>query len=173
MLALPDYSLVSKDILDRLSLDDWIVPFPPCVSPQTLIMAAAQAMQQSAVGCVGVVDGANLLGLWTERELLAAAAAGLDMAQTPISAVQLAPASPLPRSTAVVEALHIMHQRQATYLPVTDIQGNLCGLVAYQDLERAVWSRVDRRATHPRPTLQILSHPSAHLPPPAPRWHPI
>lgn len=172
MLALPDYSLVSKDILDRLSLDDWIVPFPPCVSPQTLIMAAAQAMQQSAVGCVGVVDGANLLGLWTERELLAAAAAGLDMAQTPISAVQLAPASPLPRSTAVVEALHIMHQRQATYLPVTDIQGNLCGLVAYQDLERAVCTqgRSPRHApstdaSDTQPSLCPSAAPSAPVAP--------
>jgi len=97
------------------------------------VTEAARLMRQRNVGAMMVVDGDQLVGVFTERDaLFRVLAPGLDGGKTPLSAVM----TPNPRSISpdrpFEHALGIMHEGGFRHLPVTR-DGRPVGMISVRD----------------------------------------
>jgi CBS domain-containing protein len=120
---------VVRDLLARKGTD--VVSIGPTAS----VLEAAQLMNDRSVGGVLVVDEANqLLGIFTERDILRrVVVGGLPPATTKVSDVYTkAVVTCLPETT-VDEVGVIMSTRRVRHLPVVDANG-LHGVITIGDL---------------------------------------
>ncbi len=104
------------------------------VAPATMVLDAAQLMNTRGTGSVLVLDGKQLLGIFTERDVLRRVVAEQrDPSTTAVrdvmttALITCAPATPLEECAAV------MTQRRIRHLPVVGSDG-LCGLVTSGDV---------------------------------------
>lgn len=101
--------------------------------PDESLTDIAIRMRDHAVGAVAIVEGDELKGILTERDLVRATAEGLSPRVTPAGAymsagpVTIAPHEPL------TEAVARMVDRGIRHLPVID-EGRLIGVVSARDV---------------------------------------
>lgn len=104
------------------------------VSPSATVAEAARIMAQRGVGAVPVVDGGRLVGIFTERDVMArVVAADLAPRETPVRQVMstnLVVADVNDRREACLERLQ---RARVRHLLVLD-QGRLAGIVSLRDL---------------------------------------
>lgn len=104
------------------------------VSPEMSVLDAVRKMNQERIGAVLVLDGTDLVGIFTERDVLTRV---VDRARDP-SATRVAevmtmqPVVVTPKAT-VNEAMAIVSEKRCRHLPVVD-EGRLIGLVSAGDL---------------------------------------
>jgi CBS domain-containing protein len=101
--------------------------------PATTLAEAALAMKTEGHGSLGVVEGMNLVGLVTERDLVGALAEGLDAASTPVSAVMSSEPDVFHPDDDVFEAAQWLAESGYRHLPVME-HGRLLGIVSVRDL---------------------------------------
>lgn len=94
---------------------------------------AAARMWKQQTGSLVVMDGSELLGIITERDIMKAVARGDDLATTPVSAVMTRTVLTVTPETAVAEAAQHMATRWIRHLPVVR-DGELVGMVSQRDL---------------------------------------
>jgi CBS domain-containing protein len=106
------------------------------VSPAETVTAAVAEMNRQRVGCVVVLDGDRLVGVFTERDVLQrVVGAGIDPSQTRISAVMTPDVITVTPATTVQEAMAIFTEKRCRHLPVL-VSGRLAGLISIGDLSR-------------------------------------
>jgi CBS domain-containing protein len=111
----------------------------------TPVAEAAAAMVRAKVGSALIMQGKFLVGIFTERDVLRAAASGEDLTRAPVSVwMTWDPQSAAP-DTPVEEAAQIMLRNGFRHLPVTEGQ-RVCGVVSLRDLFAA---RIRRSAPQP------------------------
>jgi CBS domain-containing protein len=111
-------------------------------SPAESLRDAAARMWKHQTGSLLVMDGDELLGIITERDLMKAVAGGSDLDSTPVSAVMTRQVVTVTAQTPLVEAAEHMATRWIRHLPVVDgdklvgmvSQRDLCGVLAKLDL---------------------------------------
>lgn len=112
------------------------------------VREVARRMTERNVGAVAVLEGDNLVGMFTERDLMTRAVAkDLDLDTTGIGMVmtrELTTASP---QESVAECLQKMHKLNCRHLPVVD-QGTLVGMISLRDL-----LQVDNQEVHHKAQL--------------------
>jgi citrate synthase len=91
-------------------------------------------MHVHRVGSVLVVDGTELVGIVTERDVLRLSSAAIDR-MTAVGDVMTAPADDIDRNVGLQEALTTMRERGYRHMPVTSA-GELVGVVSLRDLMR-------------------------------------
>ncbi len=123
---------------DDLRLGDLVDGLPPVITPQVSVQAAAQILRDRALSCLVVVDGATVLGLFTEREVLQAVAVGGDVMATPLSLGLVVSVPALRPEDSLLGAAQTMATAELSHLLVVDEQGQLCGLVPRQRLIQAL-----------------------------------
>jgi CBS domain-containing protein len=103
------------------------------VAPTTTIVEAAARMHERRVGAVVVVDGGRLVGILTERDVLAAVATGrLDV---PVAdAMSHGPETVGPDESAGQAAALMIHGG-FRHLPVVE-GGDVIGMISIRDLVR-------------------------------------
>jgi len=106
------------------------------VQPDQTVQAAAQIMADKCISCVMVMDGANVRGVLTQKDLMAAARTGHSFSDMPVSDHMSQPVRQVPPETPVLHAGMIMEDHHIKRLPVTD-QKKLVGIVTQTDLIRA------------------------------------
>lgn len=98
---------------------------------------AAKRMYENRIGSVCVIEDGDLVGIFTERDLLRASAAGVDthastvgnwMTEDPLTATG---------ETEAAAALQVMLDRGFRHLPVTG-EGGLIGVVSMRTLTSAL-----------------------------------
>lgn len=90
------------------------------VSPNQTIQEAAALMHQHNVGAIPVVDGGELKGMLTDRDIaLRTTAQGRD-GQTPVSHVMSSAVVSGNPEMSLEEASHLMAQHQIRRLPIVD-----------------------------------------------------
>ncbi len=100
---------------------------------------AAKQMYDNHVGSVVVVEEDELVGIFTERDLLRAAAAGVDTHATTVGNWMTEEPVTVSADMAAAAALQIMIDRGFRHLPVIG-EGGLLGVVSMRTLSRALQS---------------------------------
>jgi CBS domain-containing protein len=98
--------------------------------PTTVVARAAKLMAARNVGAVLVVDGEQLVGIFTERDaLIRVLAHGLDADSTPIGDVMTREPQTVDPEKPFGYALMLMHESGFRHLPVV-VQGKPVGIIS-------------------------------------------
>lgn len=118
-----------QDILARKGFDVHTIP-----STNT-VLEATQMMNDRRIGAVVVVDQGELVGMFTERDVLRrVVAACRDSKFTYVAEVMTRDVLCIPPTADLDQVGSIMKSRRVRHLPVTSSDGDLMGLVSIGDL---------------------------------------
>jgi CBS domain-containing protein len=120
-----------------MRLGDLVSNSPYVCGPETTILDAAVAMQGSDLGSLAVVEGRDLVGLITERDIRRSVAEGVD-ASTAVSSIMSSDPDTFDPDLDVWDAAAWIAESGYRHLPVTDDDGVLLGVVSVRDLLKAL-----------------------------------
>jgi CBS domain-containing protein len=100
--------------------------------PEDTLAQAARKMWAQQTGSLLVLDGSDLLGIVTERDILKAVATGIPL-DTPVSDAMSKDLITVDPGTSLREAARIMTEKWIRHLPVLD-GDRLVGIVSQRDL---------------------------------------
>jgi CBS domain-containing protein len=100
--------------------------------PDDTLQQAAGKMREQQTGSLLVLDGQDLVGIVTERDVLKAVATATPL-DTPVSEVMSKDLITVEPGTSLREAARIMTERWIRHLPVLE-GGRLVGIVSQRDL---------------------------------------
>lgn len=102
-------------------------------SPSDSLRSAAEKMWRQQTGSLLVMDGADLVGIITERDVMKAVAQDRDVTTTPVSEVMTRDVLTIGPDTSAHEAARHMAARWIRHLPVIE-DGKVVGVVSQRDL---------------------------------------
>jgi CBS domain-containing protein len=120
-----------------MRLGDLVGDAPFVCGPDTTLIEAAAAMEQSDLGSLAVVEGMNLLGLVTERDIRRAVANRTDL-DSPVSSVMSDDPDTFDPDLDVWDAASWIGESGYRHLPVVDDEGSLLGVISVRDLLKAL-----------------------------------
>jgi CBS domain-containing protein len=103
------------------------------VHPGATVAEAAQMMSVHHVGSALVMDGDQLVGIFTERDIVRALASDFDAAGHVVGASMTRDPRTMDAAATTGEALDLMLGEGFRHLPVTD-EGRVVGIVSLRDL---------------------------------------
>lgn len=115
------------------------------VDPNTPVMMAVRRMNERHIGSLVVMEGDELVGIVTERDVLSRVlGAGRDPERTFVGEVMTRTPVVIDTDATVEDVMVIVSQQRCRHLPVVH-DGALCGLVSAGDL--TAWLVADQRRT--------------------------
>lgn len=120
-----------------MRLGDLVGGGPHVCGPETTVLEAAVAMESSDLGSLAVVEGLELVGLVTERDIRRSVAEGID-SDTAVSAVMSGDPDTFDPDLDVWDAAAWIAESGYRHLPVVDDEGSLLGVVSIRDLLKAL-----------------------------------
>lgn len=115
------------------------------LSAQKITCCSAQwetleALADTAAGCVLVMDKSQLVGVFTERDIVKLTAAGFPLANFKIGDCMRQPPITLTKSQTddIFTVLEIFRQHQIRHLPIVNEQGQPVGIVTHESIRRAL-----------------------------------
>ena len=106
------------------------------VAPNATVLEAVRKMNAERIGAVMVCESSEMLGIFTERDVLCRVVdSPLDPATTRVYEVMTTEVVAVHPSTSVEEAMAVITERRCRHLPVLE-DGVLRGLVSSGDLTR-------------------------------------
>ena len=124
------------------------------ISAEASVGDAVQLLGERKIGAVPVVDGDQVAGIISERDVIYCLRDhGSDVLGWPISRVMTAPAITVDPSTPVLSALAMISQRRIRHLPVV-ADGRLVGIVSIGDLVKHRIERIESEAAAMREYIQ-------------------
>lgn len=128
---------------------------PRAVTPETTVAEAAQLMKNEDVGSLPILDGEQLAGMVTDRDIvIRAIAEGKDPRGMPVREVASRELVKVHADEDLSSALQLMASQQVRRLPVVDDDGRLVGILAQADVaveakEKAVGEMVEEISKPP------------------------
>jgi CBS domain-containing protein len=105
------------------------------IGPDATVLDAALLMNEHKIGSLLVLAGGRLVGIVTERDLLARIVSQRrDPATTAVHSIMTAEVACCQPETTIDEARGVMKNRRIRHLPVLDEADQLLGLVSIGDL---------------------------------------
>jgi CBS domain-containing protein len=141
-LPLADLSLKAPaSDVERGLLRDRIESLKPCtpisVGPDETIGSALKTMMSRGVGCLPVVEGDRLLGIFSERDaMMRLNVDAPKMADRPISEVMTVDPATLRARDKIAFALHRMNVGGFRHIPILDDDQRLIGVISIRDILR-------------------------------------
>lgn len=124
------------------------------VKPTDSVLSAVQLLADKRIGCVPVVDDGEVLGIFSERDLLYRVASdGAEALNHTVGEVMTAPAITIDDQTPVLHGLSLMTKRRVRHLPVV-IDGKLVGLISIGDLVKFRIDTIESEAASLRDYIQ-------------------
>jgi CBS domain-containing protein len=121
MSGRPVRSLIERDTVVRCT-------------PDETVRSAVKAMAEHVCGSILVMQGDELAGIFTERDLLMrVASAGRDLDRTPIGEVMTREPDTIGAGEPVAEAIRRMDEFSYRYLPVIE-DGKVLGVISTRHL---------------------------------------
>jgi CBS domain-containing protein len=102
------------------------------LEPQTTLGTAAMVLRDKQIGALAVVGGPRLVGLLSERDIVAAVAEGADTDVVPVADVMSDHPYPVSPGTPIAEAANVMLRAGIRHLPVTE-GDRVVGMVSIRD----------------------------------------
>ncbi len=106
------------------------------VTPTTTVAEAATMMGERRVGSALVMEDENLLGIFTERDIVRALGQDFGAAERPVSEWMTPDPTTVPPETPASEALKTMLDGGFRHLPVSE-GDSILGIVSIRDLSAA------------------------------------
>ncbi len=128
---------------------------PRAVTLETTVSEAAQLMKSDDIGSLPILDGEQLAGMVTDRDIvIRAIAEGKDPRGMPVREVASRELVTVHTDQDLSSALQLMASQQVRRLPVVDDDGNLVGMLAQADVavsakEKAVGEMVEEISKSP------------------------
>ncbi len=108
---------------------------PPVVSPSDTVVEAVRIMRKVRVGAAVVLDGDQLAGIFSERDImLRVVGAEKDPATTTVLDVMTREPESVEADTEGGDALELMVRKHIRHLPIVDKEGKLVGLLSIRNL---------------------------------------
>lgn len=120
-----------------MRLGELVGDAPYVCGPDTTLFEAAAAMEASDLGSLAVVEGMDLIGLVTERDIRRAVAKGTDL-ETPVSTLMSGEPDTFDPDLDVWDAAAWIAESGYRHLPVVGDDGSLLGVVSIRDLLKAL-----------------------------------
>ena len=128
-----DVRLESVVVLQQRIRDMPVLPPAVALGHQATVRDAIEVMRQKQLSCVLVVEHGQLVGVFTERDVLAkVAATPLDVDRVSLREVMQPDPECLHLDDALVYAFHQMHRGAYRHVPVVDEQRRPTALVSMQ-----------------------------------------
>lgn len=108
------------------------------VSPQASVLEAVREMNAHETGCVLVMEGAQLLGVFTERDVLTrVVAAERNPATSSVRDVMTARPHTITEDSTIQETMDLFHSKRFRHLPVVDrTSDRVLGMISIRDISR-------------------------------------
>ncbi|HEY3183189.1 MAG TPA: CBS domain-containing protein [Gaiellaceae bacterium] len=110
---------------------------PRTVTADATIAEAAKIMRDEDAGVVPIVEGDQLVGVITDRDIAIRAVAEGKDGQTKVRDIASQDLVTIDPQQDLDEALRLMAQHQVRRLPVVEEDGKLVGIVAQADVAKA------------------------------------
>jgi CBS domain-containing protein len=105
------------------------------IGSEATVLDTALLMNEHKIGSLVVMDGGEVTGIITERDILQRVVAPQrDPAQTPVGEVMTTEVLCCQLHTALEEARGVLKNRRIRHLPVVDDARQLCGMISIGDL---------------------------------------
>jgi CBS domain-containing protein len=125
------------------------------VEANATVLDAITLLAEKRIGCLPVVDGGNVVGIFSERDVIyRLAELGASALDAPVSAVMTSPALTITSDTSVLNALSLMTKRRIRHLPVVDEGAGMSGFVSIGDLVKYRIDRIEAEAASMRDYIQ-------------------
>jgi CBS domain-containing protein len=125
---------IGRPTLDVREVREMMTAAPETVTPEATIRDAAAVMERRDIGDVLVVEGDELSGILTDRDIaVRAVARGLDASSTPVREVLSASTVAISPTSSVQEAIELMRRHDIRRLPVVE-SGRPIGILSLGDL---------------------------------------
>ena len=115
--------------LGSLALSD-----PACVKRGTSLRETLRLMRQEGVGCVLVLDGERLVGIFTERDVLNKLIGSGVSESEPVDRFMTGDPACLTPSDSLGDAVRLMTEGGYRHIPLLDEHGRRAGLIAARDI---------------------------------------
>lgn len=139
----------TNSLINLPTLEQILDRTPVTVTPKASVLDVIASIHQSravvlprrvSTSCALVVEGKQLVGIVTERDVVRLAASEVDLTQLPVSEIMTQPVITLScsESAQALDALSYLRQHRIRHLPVVDAQGQLVGLVTQDRLRQVI-----------------------------------
>jgi CBS domain-containing protein len=129
---------------------------PAAVAPHASVLEDVEIMAEHAVGAVAVVDKGQLVGIFTERDvMLRVVLRHRHPNHTRVSEVMTSPVETVTDEKPEEQALVQMIERHVRHLPIVNAHGELAGMLSIRNL---LEHRVDELARELHSLDQYLSN---------------
>jgi CBS domain-containing protein len=119
------------------SIRDAMTANPRSVGKDATVVEAARSMRDEDAGIIPIVDGDQLVGTITDRDIaIRVVAEGKDPQSTKAADVASKDLVTIDPQQNLDEALRLMARHQVRRLPVVEEDGRLVGIVAQADIAR-------------------------------------
>ena len=119
-------------VLALKSKDVWTI------SPDAPVLDAIRLMAERGIGALPVVQGAELVGIVSERDYARKVfLLGRSSAETPVRDIMSSPVVTISSDQAVHNCMEIMTDQRIRHLPVVE-KGRLIGMISIGDIVKAV-----------------------------------
>ena len=124
------------------------------ISAGTQVRAAVSLLAEKRIGAVPVLEGDQIRGIFSERDLVRCLAEnGSGVLDWPIDRVMTSPVETVGTNTPILAALAEMTKRRIRHLPVVE-SGQIRGIVSIGDLVKHRIERIEAEADALRTYIQ-------------------
>ncbi|MEO6163976.1 MAG: CBS domain-containing protein [Candidatus Binatia bacterium] len=121
-----------RDILKVKGSDVW------CVEPDATVFDALRRMAEKEVGALVVTEGAQVVGLISEREYARKVVLqGRTSPTTLVKEIMITPVMYIHLDQAIEECMSLMTEKRTRHLPVIE-DGKLVGLISIGDIVKSI-----------------------------------
>ena len=108
---------------------------PPSVKVDATVLSAAMSMRNARIGAAAVLEGDELVGIFSERDvMLRVVVPRLDPETTSVREVMTTAVQTVGEAAEAGEALELMVSRHIRHLPVVDSENRVTGLLSVRNL---------------------------------------
>ncbi len=125
-----------EESISRHTVDVLCPKTPLTISPETTARVAVAEMVDQRIGCMFVVEGGELVGVFTERDVLLKMSSELEELDKPVSDFMTPSPVTISKEDSIAYALHLMDLGGYRHLGIVAADGKPTGVISIRDILR-------------------------------------